>query len=53
LLRYVGGRGALAARLRQAIDRTLNVDQVRTGDLGGQASTAAFTQALVARIRNG
>jgi len=26
---------------------------VRTGDLGGQATTAAFTQALVARIRNG
>jgi isocitrate dehydrogenase (NAD+) len=42
-----------AARLRRAIDATLNVDQVRTGDLGGQATTAAFTQALVARIRNG
>ncbi len=43
----------LARRLRQAIDETLNVDQVRTGDLGGTAGTAAFTQALVARIRHG
>ena len=42
----------LAARLRQAIDATLNVDKVRTGDLGGTASTAAFTKALVSRIRN-
>ncbi|RYF78937.1 MAG: hypothetical protein EOO29_18745, partial [Comamonadaceae bacterium] len=39
-------------RLRTAIDQTLNVDKVRTGDLGGSANTAAFTQALVARIRN-
>ncbi len=46
-------RGDLAARLRQAIDATLNLDGVRTGDLGGRASTAAFTQALVARIANG
>ena len=42
---------ALAARLRQAIDDTLNVDGVRTGDLGGKAGTAEFTAALVARIR--
>jgi len=40
-----------ARRLRQAIDATLNIDKVRTGDLGGTASTTAFTQALVARIR--
>ena len=43
----------LAARLRRAIDETLNVDRVRTGDLGGNAGTAAFTQALVSRIANG
>jgi isocitrate dehydrogenase (NAD+) len=43
----------LATRLRRAIDQTLNVDRVRTGDLGGSAGTAAFTQALVARINNG
>src|SRR4051812_28179346 len=28
----------MAARLRRAIDTTLNVDMVRTGDLGGRAS---------------
>ncbi|GAC1633516.1 MAG: isocitrate dehydrogenase [Nevskia sp.] len=42
-----------ATRLRQAIDDTLNVDKVRTGDLGGGANTAGYTKALVARIRNG
>ena len=42
----------LATRLRQAIDDTLNIDQVRTGDLGGSAGTQAFTKALVARIQN-
>ena len=40
----------LAQRLRRAIDETLNVDKVRTGDLGGTAGTAAFTKALVGRI---
>ena len=44
---------ALATRLRTAIDQTLNLDHVRTGDLGGSAGTAQFTQALVSRIRNG
>ncbi|MEP6886209.1 MAG: isocitrate/isopropylmalate family dehydrogenase [Gammaproteobacteria bacterium] len=42
----------MAARLRTAIDLTLNADKVRTGDLGGQASTADFTRALVNRIAN-
>jgi isocitrate dehydrogenase (NAD+) len=42
----------LAARLRRAVSDTLNVDLVRTGDLGGTANTARFTQALVARIAN-
>jgi isocitrate dehydrogenase (NAD+) len=40
----------LAQRLRAAIDATVNVDKVRTGDLGGSAGTAEFTQALLARI---
>ncbi len=40
-----------AQRLRRAIADTLNIDQVRTGDLGGKATTAAFTTAIVARIR--
>lgn len=43
----------LARRLRTAIDETLNIDQVRTGDLGGKASTAQYTQALVSRIKGG
>jgi isocitrate dehydrogenase (NAD+) len=42
-----------AARLRTAIDATLNIDKVRTGDLGGSANSAAFTKALVSRIVNG
>lgn len=42
-----------ATRLRRAIDETLNVDQIRTGDLGGSASTSAYAKALVARVRNG
>ncbi len=40
-----------ADRLRTAIDQTLNVDGVRTGDLGGSADTKTFTDALVQRIR--
>ncbi len=43
----------LATRLRKAIDETVNIDQVRTGDLGGSAGTAALTQALVSRITSG
>lgn len=33
----------LGDRLRQAIDATLNIGKVRTGDLGGTASTREFT----------
>jgi isocitrate dehydrogenase (NAD+) len=43
---------AMATKLRTAIDETLNLDKVRTGDLGGRAGTAEFTRALVSRIRN-
>jgi isocitrate dehydrogenase (NAD+) len=42
----------MAYRLRTAIDQTLNVDQIRTGDLGGRATTAQFTQALIARLKS-
>jgi isocitrate dehydrogenase (NAD+) len=45
-------RTDLATRLRDAITATLNVDKVRTGDLGGNANTGQFAQALVSRIRN-
>src|ERR1700736_6914739 len=40
----------MAARLRLGLDQTLNIDKVRTGDLGGHASTAEFTRALIKRI---
>src|SRR3984885_3355117 len=40
----------MAARLRTAVHETLNGDQVRTGDLGGKATTAEFTRALIRRI---
>ena len=46
-------RKDLGDRLRRAIDATLNIDMVRTGDLGGKASTSEFTSALVSRIKNG
>jgi isocitrate dehydrogenase (NAD+) len=40
----------LAGRLRGAIDATLNVDKVRTGDLGGRSTTHEYTRALIARV---
>ena len=43
----------LGDRLRGAISGTLNADNVRTGDLGGKASTKQFTDAIVSRIKNG
>ena len=43
-------RSELAHRLRKAINQTLNEDQVRTGDLGGKASTKEFAQAIVRRL---
>ena len=42
-----------AKRLREALAAALNIDKVRTGDLGGTASSAEFTRALVSRIVNG
>jgi isocitrate dehydrogenase (NAD+) len=43
----------MATRLRTAIDQTVNIDKIRTGDLGGSAKTAEFTRALVSRISGG
>jgi isocitrate dehydrogenase (NAD+) len=42
-----------AKRLRQAIDNVLNVDGIRTGDLGGTGTTKSYAKALVSRIQNG
>lgn len=39
-----------ATRVRKAIDETLNIDNIRTGDLGGKASTSAFAKAVVSRV---
>ena len=44
-------RTDLADRLRQTISDVLNKDNVRTGDLGGSASTDQYAKALVARLR--
>ena len=44
-------RKDLGDRLRQAIDDVLNKDKVRTGDLGGTATTDQYAKALVARVR--
>jgi isocitrate dehydrogenase (NAD+) len=38
-------------RMRSAIDATLREDNIRTGDLGGKATTKEFTKAVVARVR--
>ena len=43
-------RGDLAQRLRTAVDGTLREDNVRTGDLGGKATTKDFSRAVVRRL---
>ena len=49
MLRHVG-RHDLADRLTTAIDKTLRIDGVRTGDLGGKANTEALTAALIGNL---
>ena len=49
MLEHVG-RQALAVRLRTAIDATVHEDNVRTRDLGGQASTNEIAEAIVRRV---
>jgi isocitrate dehydrogenase (NAD+) len=48
MLEHVG-HGDLAGRLRAGVVRTLNEDMVRTGDLGGTASTKQFAEAVIRR----
>jgi isocitrate dehydrogenase (NAD+) len=45
-------RQDLGDRLRNAIEQTLNIDRIRTGDLKGSASTQQYANALVSRIKN-
>jgi isocitrate dehydrogenase (NAD+) len=46
MLEHVG-RKQVAADIRGAADRVLREDQVRTKDLGGKATTAQFTRAVI------
>jgi isocitrate dehydrogenase (NAD+) len=49
MLDHVGHQDK-AKRIRDAIDHVLCVQQLRTGDLGGKASTRQFTRAIVERL---
>ena len=46
------GQQDLARRMREAIDRTLNEDNVRTRDLGGTATTEQVTQSILGWLTN-
>ena len=45
------GEQPKAKRMREAIDKVLCDDEIRTGDLGGKATTREFTQAIIKRLR--
>lgn len=45
------GRRDLRTRIENAIGEVLNVDKVRTRDLGGSASTQEFSKALLRRLQ--
>ena len=49
MLDYVGHQDK-AKRIRDAVDRTLVTDNIRTGDLGGKANTKEFTKAIISRL---
>jgi hypothetical protein len=49
MLKHVN-RDDLASRLRAAITQTLQVDNVRTVDLGGKVLTADFASAVIKRL---
>jgi isocitrate dehydrogenase (NAD+) len=49
MLEHVG-RGDDALRLRRAVDRVINQDNIRTRDLGGRASTREFAEAVARRL---
>jgi isocitrate dehydrogenase (NAD+) len=44
------GKTQDADRMRDAINRALNEDKIRTGDLGGKATTKEYTQAILRRL---
>lgn len=45
------GRRDLRTRIENAIGEVLNIDKVRTRDLGGSASTQEFSETLLRRLR--
>jgi len=45
------GQQEKAKAVQKAVDDVLLKDKVRTGDLGGKATTKQFTQAVVARLK--
>jgi isocitrate dehydrogenase (NAD+) len=49
MLDHVGHQDK-ATRIRDALDKVLCEDKIRTGDLGGKASTKEFTRAIVSRL---
>lgn len=49
LLSHVG-RDSDSIRLRTAIDQVLNLDRIRTTDIGGKATTRQFTKAVTERL---
>jgi isocitrate dehydrogenase (NAD+) len=49
MLDHVGHQDK-AKRVRDAVDHTLVTDNVRTGDLGGKATTKEFTKAIISRL---
>lgn len=52
MLRHLGKQDVVE-RLRQALRTTVVEDRIMTGDLGGEASTTQFTEAVVANLEQG
>jgi isocitrate dehydrogenase (NAD+) len=53
LMLYHLGKDEVAERVRAALRQVIVVDRVRTRDLGGDATTTGFTDAVVAAIEAG
>jgi isocitrate dehydrogenase (NAD+) len=49
MLEHVGKMDQ-ATKLRAAIDKTLLVDKIRTGDLGGTATTSSFADSVITNL---
>ena len=44
------GKSDCAARIRKAVDQVLAEGTVKTPDLGGKATTAEYTEAIIRRL---